>query len=86
MTYALIIVAKADGNNQWPDSMHRVLYKMPLPAGVTKLNESAWLVRLDSCLLFLAGLIQIAHTDKLPHHVLFLEKEPSFFHAPQNPA
>ena len=86
MTYALIIVAQAAGQNAWPEPLHHLLYKMPIPEGVTRLNESAWLVRLDSCLLFLAGVVRLAHESNLPHHVLFFEKEPAFVSAPQNPA
>ena len=85
MKYALIIVAKDNPGNPWPDSMYRVLHKMPSVEGVTRLNESAWLVRLDSSLLFLSTLIRIAHDDKLPHHVLFFDEEPKFLSTQQSP-
>lgn len=78
MTYALIIVAKDNPGNPWPDAMHRVLHRMPTVEGVTRLNESAWLVHLDSSLLFLARLVGIAHDEKLAHHVAFFEQKPTF--------
>jgi len=86
MTYALIIVSRAGEQQAWPDELHKVLYKMPLPEGVTRLNESAWLVRLDSCLIFLARLIQLAYDEKLPHHVLFFQDKPAFVSALASPA
>ena len=83
MTYALIIVEKLNHTHGWPDSMHHVLTNMQLPEGVTRLNESAWLINLDSCLLFLSGLVKIVHTEKLSHHVTFFDQKPSFVCAPQ---
>lgn len=65
--------------------MHPVLYGAQPDEGVTRLNEGAWLVRLDSSLLFLSNLIRIAHEEKLPHRVLFFDKEPSFVATKQPP-
>jgi hypothetical protein len=78
MTYALIIVSKTNPRDPWPEAMHTALYKTQLPGGATRLNESAWLVPLDSCLLFLCRLVCIAHDNNLSHHVTFFEAKPSF--------
>ena len=83
MTYALVIVDKALNSRSWPDAMHKPLYDMPKVEGVTRLNEGAWLLQLDSSLLFLAGLIRLAHENNLPHHVAFFAEKPSFVCAPQ---
>lgn len=83
MTYALIIVEAP--KHGWPDSMHRAIRKPPVGEGFERLNESAWLIDLDSRLLFLAGVIQICHTENLVHHVAFFDQKPSFVSAPQDP-
>lgn len=83
MTYALIIVDTP--KHGWPDSMHRAIRKPPIGEGFVKLNESAWLADLDTHLLFLAGVVQICHTEKLVHHVAFFEQKPSFANALTKP-
>jgi len=82
MAYALILVSKSDPRSAWPTDMHSALYTTPPPEGVTRLNESAWLVHLDSSLLFLCRLVCLAHDNKLSHHVTFFESSPSFVSAP----
>lgn len=82
MTYALIIVEKPE--RVWPDTMHRALHKMPAAEGFERMNESAWLVNLDTHLMFLAGIVQICQTSDLVHHVAFFEQKPSFVCVPKN--
>lgn len=86
MTYALIIVAKDHPRNPWPQAMHRPLYDMLSDEEVTKLNEGAWLVHLDSSLLFFAGLIEIARKEKLPYQVAFFGEKPLFVSEAKTPA
>ena len=84
MTYALIIAEKPSYG--WPDTMHRVLNMSPSPAGVERMNESAWLVKLDNALLFQARLVTILHDARIPHHVSFLDTKPTFVSIPQENA
>lgn len=81
MTYALIIVQKP--TNGWPDSMRLALHKMPEAAEFERMNESAWLVNLETQLQFLSGIVQICQGDGLVHHVAFFEQKPSFISYPQ---
>lgn len=83
MTYALILVEKP--GRVWPDTMHRALHSMPAHEGFERMNESAWLVNLDTELLFLAGLVQICQTSGLVHHVAFFEQKPAFCRLPPRP-
>ena len=80
MTYALIIVEKPERG--WPDSMSLALHKPPDGKGFERMNESAWLIPLDKYLLFLVGVVQICHTEKLVHRVAFFDQKPSFVRAP----
>jgi hypothetical protein len=86
MTCALITIEKTSPRDAWPQALHGLIYDMNIPEEVTRLNESAWLVPLDSCLLFLARLICICHDEGLRQSVAFFEQKPSFFSAPNNPA
>lgn len=84
MTYALVIVEKPE--HGWPDDMHRPIRRMPNVEGVSRLNESAWLIHVDIALKFLSGILHICQTHDLVHHVAFFEQKPSFVTAPQKPA
>jgi hypothetical protein len=81
MTYALIIVEKT--GLSWPDDMYRPLHKMPATEGFERMNESAWLVNLDTHLQFLAGMVQLCQKNDLVHHVAFFDQKPAFTRAPK---
>jgi hypothetical protein len=79
MTFALVIVEKPEGR-PWPDQIRPKLQTQPTPEGVTRMNESAWLIDVDANLLFLASLIEEAHSCKLGFRTAFFDKEPSFIY------
>ena len=58
--------------------MHFYTHEMPKDEGVRQLNESAWLLNLDTDLVVLAKMVSIAHDNKLPHQVLFFDQKPVF--------
>lgn len=78
MTYALLIVSKDHPRNPWPQELHTALYERESDEEVTKLNEGAWLVHLDSSLLYFARLVCLVHDQKFPYRVTFFDHKPSF--------
>jgi hypothetical protein len=78
MTFALIIVNKAAPRATWPGEMFYLVHEMPSDAGVTRLNEGAWLLDLDTELLTLAGIVKVAHSCDLPIRALFFDQKPHF--------
>ena len=78
MTYALAIVAKNSQKDQWPDAMRFYVHEMPTDAGVTRLNESAWLLNLDTDLLTLSQIVNTARISGCLVQVLFFDQAPKF--------
>jgi hypothetical protein len=78
VTFALVIVDKAAPRATWPGEMFFFVHEMPSDAGVTRLNEGAWLLDLDTELLILAGIVQTAHSCGLPIQALFFDQKPNF--------
>jgi hypothetical protein len=78
MTFALVIVNKSAPRATWPGEMFFYVHEMPTGEGVTRLNEGAWLLNLDTELLALAGIVQTAHSCGLPIRTLFFDQKPQF--------
>lgn len=78
MTYALAIVDKEEPKRPWPDDMRFYVHEMPTDAGVTRLNEGAWLLNLDTELLTLSQIVNTARKSKCPVQVLFFDQKPDF--------
>ena len=78
MTYAIAIVDKKSNKSPWPDDMHYYVHEMPTDEGVTRLNEGAWLLNLDTDLLTLSQIVNTARKSGCPVRVLFFDQAPNF--------
>ena len=79
MTYAIVIVEKPE-NRSWPDQILPKIQTQSAPEGVTRMNESAWLIDVGTNLLFLTSLVEEARSGKLSLRTSFFDKEPSFIY------